>query len=164
MLNSLRIGDEGESFAISVFQSADIEAEKNTVVEDREFFDLLCKIDKKKFTCEVKYDKMAQKTGNIAIEFYNSKSCKDSGIAVTKAKIWVHILQDGDNKTMWVASVKELKKFIKNNPPFRTVMDVGDNNACLHLYKEDEVLGVVFHRIETLGESGIQKLVRKLLR
>lgn len=164
MHKSLRIGDIGETFAISVFKDADIEAEKNEVVEDREYYDLICKIGRKGFTCEVKHDVMAQKTGNIAIEFYNSKSCKDSGINVTKSDIWIHILQDDSNKTMWAASVKELRKFIKDNPPHRTVTDVGDDNACLYLYREDVLLGTVFHRVETLDKKGIQKLVRKLLK
>ena len=164
MLDSLRIGGIGEDFAVSVFQAGQIEAEKNEDIEQRAFFDLNCKIGRKKFTCEVKYDMMAQKTGNIALEFYNSKSCKDSGIAITKADIWVHVLLDGTNKTMWIASVKELRKFIKDNPPFRTVSNVGDNNACLHLYQEDTLLDVVLHRADMLDEKKLKALVRKLLK
>ena len=161
MLKSLRIGDIGETFACETFKAAGIEADKNEDKEQREFFDLVCKVGRKKFTCEVKHDVMAQKTGNIAIEFYNSKSCKDSGINVTTADLWIHILQDDANKTMWVASVKEFKAFIKDNPPHRTVTDVGDNNACLYLYKEDVLLGTVFHRCETLDEKGLKKLIRR---
>lgn len=164
MLKSLRIGDIGESFAIEVFKAAGIEAEKNQDEEHREFFDLVCKIGRKKFTCEVKHDVMAQKTGNIAVEFYNSKSCKDSGIAVTKADIWIHILQDDSNKTMWAASVKEFRDFIKKNPPHRTVTGVGDNNACLYLYREDRLLDNILHRCETLEEKALKRLVRKLIK
>jgi hypothetical protein len=164
MLKSLAIGNRGEEFAMSVLKGGDMEAVKNEDKETREYWDLLCKVGRTKFSCEVKYDVMAQKTGNIAIEFYNSKSCKDSGIAVTKSDIWVHILMDDQNMTMWIASVKEFRKFIKNNKPFRTVNNVGDNNACLHLYKEDTLLDVVFHRAETLSEDKLKKLVRKLLK
>lgn len=164
MMKSLSLGNKGEDFAIKIFTNANIEAEKNEDVSKREYYDLVCKIGKKKFTAEVKYDWMAQKTGNIAIEFYNSKSQKNSGIAVTKANLWIHMLEDGSNLTMWAASVKELKKFIKDNPAHKQVFDVGDNNACLHLYKEKILLNNLLHRCETLDEKALKKLIRKLLK
>lgn len=164
ILKSLALGNTAENFCINTFRSFSIEAEKNSDTKTREFWDLDCVIGKKKFKVEVKYDVMAQKTGNLAIEFYNSKSLKPSGIDATKAHIWAHVIQDDTNKTMWIASVKQMKLFIKDNTPFKTLNDVGDNNACIHLYKDSDMLSVVLHRFETLDETDAAKLVRRLLK
>lgn len=164
MVRSLSLGTEGENYAIQLFTELDIKAEKNEDKETRKFWDLDCKHGKKKFTAEVKYDIMAQRTGNIAIEYYNSKSCEPSGIEVTTADIWLHILRDGANKTCWVASVAELKKFIKNNDPFKNLTGVGDNNACIYLYRDTSILDVCLYRVDNLSKKDARKLVGKVIK
>ncbi len=162
-VSSVNIGNRAEQFVAAVLTNKGIKSEKHEVA-NAITHDLDCVIGKRKFTCEVKYDVMAQKTGNIAIEFYNSKLCKDSGLNATTAKIWAHVILDDTNMTLWLASVKELKKFVKNHDAFRTVLNAGDDNASIWLYKTDDMLDVVFHRAETLDDTNLQKLVRKLLK
>lgn len=164
MPKSLAIGAQGENQLIQVFEQFGIEATKNEDKATREFWDVDCKLGKTKFKVEVKYDWMAQKTGNIAIEYYNSKSCKPSGIEVTKAKIWCHVLQDGSHKTIWLGSVKGMKAFIKQNDPWKNLIGVGDNNACLYLYRESDLLDIVLHRIDVLEQKKAHALIRKLLK
>ena len=74
---------------------------------------------KKKFEIKSERD-WWQKTGNIAIEI----QCYDkpSGISVTKADYWMHILTDGDDEyctlVFKVSTVKKLVKKYKNKNVF----------------------------------------------
>jgi len=160
---SFAIGNTGERFVLQEFSSKNIQAVKYDGI-NKQSHDLDCVLGKKKFKVEVKYDVMAQKTDNIAIEFYNIKQKKPSGIDATKANIWAHVLADGSNLTLWLASVKGFKAFIKTNKPFRTIECAGDDNASLYLYRTDNVLDVILHRAETLDKDNLHKLIRKLLR
>ena len=66
-------GTHGEKFVVQVFEQAGISCVKNPDVNTRLEHDLDCKIGRTKFTTEVKFDVMAQRTGNIAIEYHNTK-------------------------------------------------------------------------------------------
>jgi len=83
-------------------------------------------------TFEVKFDEMADYTGNIAIE-YESRG-KPSGISITKAIYWV---QYYGNK-FHIMLVEDLKKEL----PDITWKDVvgGDvgSNTKIHLIKKDK--------------------------
>lgn len=100
---------------------------------------------------EVKYDIYAARSGNIAIEFYNSKLGEASGIDATEADIWAHVLSDPHS--IWFSSVKKLKEFIKSNKPFRVITAGGDDNASMYLYKKDFILPSVFHRVDGLTKD-----------
>lgn len=160
---SLAIGGIGENFVISHFTKQGIKTEKHTG-KDLITHDLECEFDTTKFHCEVKFDVMAEKTGNLAIEFYNCKKGTPSGLDATKAHIWVHVIKDGNNLTIWLASVKALRAYVKDNPPLRIIGAAGDGNASLYLYKEETLLDAVFNRAETLEEDELKKVIRKLLR
>lgn len=82
---------------------------------------------------EVKFDKMSDKTGNLAIEFFNPKLNRDSGLSATTADVWFYVFPDG---TIWWAYTKELKEFIENNKPAKTFKGGGDKNADLYLYRK----------------------------
>ncbi len=161
---SFAIGNDGEAFITNLFLNADIECEKHTDKETRQEHDLTCKVGKTKFKCEVKFDVMAQKTGNVAIEIHNTKKDKPSGLEATKADIWVHILLDGDNKVGYVASVKKLKEFCGSTEPLKKIVAGGDKNANLLIYKCDVILPGVFHRVCLLNKDDLQKLVKKLVK
>ena len=64
------------------------------------------------FTVEVKYDEMQAKTGNIAIEIYNPKSGKPSGLTATKANLWCQVLKD----STWITSVKACLLYTSPSP------------------------------------------------
>lgn len=160
MKKSLSIGRRGEDYIVNLFKEAGMEAK----AMDGQFedYDLECKVGRKKFTCEVKYDVMAQRTGNLAIEFWNSVSEKHSGINCTKADIWIHIVMDDNNMTAWAISVDYFKKFINNNDPKRIVENAGDGNASLYLYP-DSILQEEFTRLDNVELDKLKKAVRKLL-
>lgn len=69
-----------------------------------------------------------QKTGNIAIEVECNN--KPSGLSVTKANYWFHILAKGKtNVSMLMFEVPKLKKIVKKfNKPEYTRM-IGDRKA-----------------------------------
>lgn len=143
-----------------------VEAEKH-YSKAKDSHDLDCKLGRKKFKCEVKYDVMAEKTGNVAIEYHNSKRDEPSGINVTLADIWVHIITDSNNRTMWITSVKNLLVFIQNNTPYKTIIGAGDKNACLYLYKAKDILqpskgGLV--KVDGMGEIQFKKILKELLK
>jgi hypothetical protein len=157
-------GKKGEKYVKQSLVSAKIECEFNEDSTKRLDYDLAGKFGKKKFTIEVKLDFMAARTGNIAIEYYNSSKGEKSGVDATKATIWAHIIMDEGNPTIWLTSVKSLKSYIKNNTPFRTVSAAGDGNAELHLYKSDIILPAIFHRIDNISEEQKKKIIKELIK
>lgn len=164
MQQSLRYGHSGEKFVKTIFESADIEVNFNDDSSQRDYYDLICKLGRTCFTTEVKFDMMAQKTGNIAIEYYNCKSCKDSGINVTKADIWAQVLQDGSNLTLWVSRVDELKSFIEKVKPWRNLTGVGDDNACIYLYKDFDILETQLVRLDNINSKQVKKILKGMLK
>tara|TARA_R100001509_G_scaffold162862_1_gene135664 strand:- start:969 stop:1472 length:504 start_codon:yes stop_codon:yes gene_type:complete len=109
-------------------------------------------------TVEVKYDEMQSKTGNIAIEIYNPRSGKTSGLTATKANLWCHVLQD----SVWITAVDKLKKFCDETPPFKSFNSVGDGNASILLYKTDDIL-TIFERIDGCQQKQLHSKIHSLL-
>ena len=111
------------------------------------------------FTVEVKYDEMQAKTGNIAIEFYNSKLDRPSGLSATKADLWCHVLKD----STWITSVDKLKKFCEETTPFKSFNYAGDENASILLYKTEDVLEI-FERIDKCSKDELLQKINALLK
>ena len=110
------------------------------------------------FTIEVKYDEMQSKTGNVAIEIYNPRSAKPSGLSATKANLWCHVLQD----SVWITSVDKLKKFCEETVPFKSFNSAGDGNASILLYKTDDILKI-FERIDECQQKQLHNKIHTLL-
>lgn len=108
-----------------------------------------------KFEC--KFDKMAARTGNMAIEHWNSKKDKPSGITATEADIWAVVL-DPDMQ-VFATSVESLRRYCKENTPHKSVHG-GDNNSHMWLYKTDRILEDIF---TPLSEVSPEKLVEVIL-
>lgn len=80
---------------------------------------------------EIKADKMASKTGNIAIEF--SCNGKPSGINSTTSDKWGHFVVDSNNNyDLYLMDVTELKELIRSHS-FRVVSGGDYNKAKLYL-------------------------------
>lgn len=139
----MRIGKQGESIVGNLFESDGWTVEFNNTLE----FDI--KIQKKRtsYTIEVKYDVMAERTGNMCIEFYNSNKNAHSGINGTLADLWCVVLPDGEHKTLWITSTDLLRSYIKLNTPLRIVENAGDKNATVYLYKIDDI-SQIFKRLD----------------
>lgn len=162
-VQSRYIGKHGEELIKKLLNFSGIECNQNEEYKSKDDYDLICKIGKSKFTIESKYDRYSQKSGNLAIEFYNPKSKKPSGIASTKATIWGLIINDMDYQTIWLTKVDTLKEFIKNNKPAKTIQSVGDGNASIHLYKVENILPI-FTRIDNLEKEDIVKTIKNLIK
>lgn len=102
-------------------------------------------------TFEVKHDLYANRSGNIAIEFFNSKKSAPSGITATKADYWVHVLTDENGSVGYIVEVPNLKKFLDTVKPHRTITGGGDSNADLFLYKKEDILPI-FSLLSEFGD------------
>lgn len=159
MLKSLKVGNIGENRVISMLRALGIIVSKNEDKDTRAFYDLICEYDGVKFTCEVKFDVMSEKTGNVAIEIFNSKSNKPSGIFVTKADIWIHILPDDSNLAICICSVKKIKEYSKKEQPLRIIKGAGDNNADIMLYTVENTMENLFSRIDNVDNEKAMKII-----
>lgn len=151
MRKSLELGNIAEQLLIQKLAEFGIQAFKNEDKAKRSYFDIFADIAGHNTTFEVKYDLMAAKTGNIAIEFFNSKSNKPSGIGITEADYWIHVLKIDNINTIFICPVNELKEFIKNTKPKRIVYGGGDNNADILLFEIDRMTCFKEFKIECIS-------------
>lgn len=155
--SSLRDGLNGEEILAALLAKADVLVTSNKTDE----FDLKCSMPDAEFTIEVKTDLMEAATHNIAVEFYNTKQCKPSGITATKANLWCVVLQRPE--TVWLANTRILYEFVDRTKPIRTVFDGGNNNAALKLYSRDVIMPAVFVQVDCLSPSAFINVVKELL-
>jgi hypothetical protein len=159
--HDLAIGKIGEKRVVKLFQnlgnlvkSVEINEDKQT----RAFYDISVEFLMSNHIhllfIEVKNDVYANKSGNIAIETYNPRLGKPSGIGITKSHLWVHIT-DG----IYLANTSTLKQFITDNKPHRIITAGGDQNATLFLYRADYILQQCFHRVDTMEPQELYQLV-----
>ena len=80
------------------------------------------------FTLEIKCDALAAQTGNAAIEFWNSRKNKGSGILETEAQYWLHCIPEGDALKCFLLETKRLLKLCIECGMVRTG---GDYNASM---------------------------------
>lgn len=103
-----------------------------------EHYDLRC--NKTGLTFEVKFDKYEAKSNNLCFEYWNPKSNKPSGISLTTAKYWIHVLDKPF--TIYIAETKKLKNFIENTKPLKIIKYGGDGNSSMYLYRKEIILPV----------------------
>jgi hypothetical protein len=120
-------------------------------------WDIQATLDGHGVTFECKFDIMAAKTGNIAIEYMNCKSGKASGLTATKADYWSYALTDG---SIWVVPTEELKVFIGRHSPLKFVDKAGDGNASIMLYRKDFIFQI-FTRIDGLSPKELKRMFFK---
>lgn len=155
---TLRIGKKAENFIKNSFEKFDVkcyDSEEGEIKHKHNIdarHDMYIKRNNEKVRIEVKYDIMAEKTGNIAIETWNTKINKPSGLKSTIADIWAVVIPDGPNLTFWLISVKKLKDFVRNTPPKRIIENAGDDNAKIFLYDDYKILKE-FTRMDDVTEK-----------
>jgi hypothetical protein len=161
---SFQKGKKGEERAKGVLELLDIKCEINEDYDKRYDYDLSCKMGRKKFTAEVKFDDKSSTTGNIYIEYHNSKADKPSGVAVTKANLWIHVLPEDDgSKAVWISSVSSLRVFMEEVKPHKKVAFGGDNNSAGYVYTKESILDKLFKRIDNLEKEKAIKLIKEML-
>lgn len=153
----LALGSSGELLVLDIFKKADIDSGLVGDKATRSFYDLYCHLNNEKKFIEVKNDIYATRSGNIAIEIYNPKSCKPSGISITKSDFWVHIL---NTKDVYICKTETLKAFVNKVKPRRVISVGGDGNSSMVLYTIEDIIDVIFTNISDLEPS---KLTEKLI-
>lgn len=162
--DDLALGGLAESYVLKLLNGCGLKASPVNV-RDRKFWDVQATVPAdwtmphNLLKLEVKYDKYQQKTGNIAIEVWNTTLDQPSGLSVTQADLWVCVLQN----SMWVAKTSFLKMFVFNSglKPKRTIENAGDGNARIYLYTDKEILSI-FHRVDTLTKQDVFYKLREL--
>jgi hypothetical protein len=155
----LDIGRQAETLVVQIIEYHGGEAQLNDDKKSRSLYDIRAKHFKQNFTIEVKNDVYALKSGNIAIEIFNPKSNKPSGLMVTQATLWVHVLGD----EVWLTSTSKLKNFLNTNKPHRIIDVGGDNNSTMYLYKKDIIIPSIFVRIDNVSKPLFKRVLCKLL-
>ncbi len=139
-IQTLQKGEIAEDAVMRLFQS------EGFVVYKPDTFhgvDLLVQSGDEVLKLEIKNDVSWSKTGNIAIEFYNPRKKKPSGISASDADFWVFYL----SSAIWIIPREKLLSYIQSHPPLKTVSYAGDGNASVYLYKSADILPE-FRRID----------------
>lgn len=153
-------GKTGELFVRQIFLDHNIPVEFNIGPTKKELakWDLRIIHSQEYLHLEVKYDLYAAKSGNIAIEYYNPKSCKPSGVAITEASLWVHVLTNP--LQAWLTSTKKLLQYI-NDEKGRDVCGGDDLNSCMKLYRKDQILTDIFARIDGISREELLEIINE---
>ncbi len=157
MLKELDKGKEGESLLTDLLTKAGYICEPSPRATVG--YDILCKLCPKEFKVEVKYDVMASKTGNVALEYWNSKSNKASGITATTAHLWCYVI--GAEKEVWLTHVDKLKMFMQSAKPVKIIYKGGNKNSDMLIYNKDEFCKT-FDRIDLLQPIELFRVVQCL--
>ncbi len=151
-LKDKEYGRIGENLLISKLNDAGFDI-VNPEKHERSFWDVGIKIKKNHIFFEVKYDLYALKSGNIAFEYFNSKKAAYSGIMMTQADFWCHIIPETTPRIL-ICDTKILVDMVayhlrlnlaqfpseaRNKKIFKKVFNAGDDNADLALYKISEI-------------------------
>lgn len=146
-LNDRDRGTIAEQEVVKIFNKANVVSLIDDTV--RSAWDIKSFSDNSKdvITTEVKFDEREATSGNLAVEVYNPRLGKPSGLTVTKAFFWCYVLAD---LAVWITPVKVLKVYVDNNPPARIIDRGGDGNATLYLYVSSVILAEVFYRIDNM--------------
>lgn len=155
IVKDLAEGKNGEIKVKTTLESMGYECEFNNDKAIRSDYDLIIT---NIGTVEIKNDIYSARSGNIAIEYWNCKSNKPSGITVTKSDIWCHII--GGN--IFVVKTEELRNFTETAQPKRIIDKAGDGNASLKLYTIEQAMEI-FIPIDRIGEiiCGLSKKQKK---
>lgn len=155
-------GEEGADFVREIFESAGLDVQRN----DSRSLSTLKLWDFRlsgplTAHIETKHDLREASTGNLAVEFFNPRSAKQSGLTATTASLWVVVLRQP--RSAWIASVSELRYWVECTEPTRTVERAGDGNASIRLFPNWQILPGVFHRLDGLSPPECLALLRGLL-
>ena len=138
MFAKLAVGKEAEIELVNYLESINIAAKLNDNYLLRYDYDVIAEYNNKYTTFECKSDLMAKKTGNVAIEYWNSRKNEPSGILITKARWWTHKIEN----IIWICEVKRLISFTNDEKPDKLVTKGGDKNADLFIYKVDRFTSI----------------------
>lgn len=134
ILGDLKVGQQGEALVIDLFIANGLECYSNKDTSKLSYYDLEVVVDKKTLFLEVKNDRRALETGNLAIEIKNVLRDVPSGLTITKADIWVVVL----GEDIYMTKTQDLKDFVKANKPKKTHR----SNVLVYIYPKEEILPI----------------------
>jgi hypothetical protein len=88
-------------------------------------------------TMEVKLDTAAKTSGNAAIEYWDLRRNKATGILGTAAKIWLHLIPEGEGLRIYEFEVDRLRRAVIEGGK---VITGGDENASVMKLLQVEIL------------------------
>jgi hypothetical protein len=147
--SSLRIGEQGQKIVEEKLKEFGFLTKESNNKE----VDLYFTSEGKEYTAEIKWDLYSGKSNNFAIETYNTKICKPSGIMATICLFWFHV---DSSKKVYFARSLALREFIGKVRPKREITAAGDQNANLMLYSIDVICSQCF--IELTKENLLQEI------
>lgn len=151
------MGTEGELLLLDLLLQYGYDAKKNDDFDKRYEYDVY--IVEPFISFEVKYDIMSAKTGNVCLEYHNSKKNEPSGIMRSTADFWVHIVDEGDEPVLYLANRLALLESMDTIKPFKKIVAGGDKNSNMLIYKQADMLG---GPLVMLTKSILEKLIGEL--
>lgn len=79
------------------------------------------------FKVEVKWDKAAARSGNLYLEMHNPRASKPSGLAISQADWWCHVVGEGQHA--YLMPVPYLRQWIEKGQFRRTRTQGKDSNS-----------------------------------
>lgn len=160
VLKDMAMGSMAEERVVKLLCSLGYNAAINQDKSKRSLYDIIIHDNNNNllFTVEVKYDIYANKSGNIAIETFNPKTAKPSGIGITQATLWCHITD-----RIYIANTDALKYYVFSTAPKRVIASGGDDNATLYLYDHKQIVDNVFSELDECNPILAQSVIKRLL-
>ena len=129
-------------FGFEVFSNDDKKTNK--------FYDFSAHSETLSFTSEVKFDKKATETKRLAIEVFNARLNRPSGLMATHADCWIQVLDKP--REIWIAKTSDLRLWVDQNLKHASTFRYGgDKNAYLLCFYKDMILPSVFMRLDTIA-------------
>ena len=131
-LSDLSIGQQAEQLFVTTISkkstNTDFTYNTSTSREELKKYDVKFCMNGTYTTAEVKHDKMAETTGNLAVEYCNHKGEK-TGIASTEAEIYAFLV----GEKFYCFETNQLKQLIMNGVAGMRIVDNRAGNASLIL-------------------------------
>lgn len=140
ILNDLEVGRQGELLVIDLFITNGLECYSNKETKKLSYYDLEVVVDEKTLFLEIKNDRRALDTGNLAIEMKNVLRDVPSGLTITTADIWVVIL----GTDIYMTKTDDLRKFVEDNKPKKTHR----SNVLVYIYPKELILPI-FNKVNS---------------
>ncbi len=153
----MAVGAVAETRVVNLLRALQYDARLNTDKSQRWYYDIEVG-SPPTFTLEVKHDIYAHRSGNIAIETFNPKSAKNSGIMITESKLWCHVIDK-----IYVARTSELLNYVNTVTPKRIIPAGGDGNATLYLYERDTIVAAVFRELDESDLVAAKSVIEELV-
>lgn len=153
-------GETAEKLVRKIFKKAKIETFDNDgdTLKVLRGYDFSFNYKGKEYRVEVKNDLYEAKSGNIAVEYFNPKTCKCSGIYASTSHFYIYVLSD---ESVWICSTHNLVIYVMTKKPYKDILCGGDGNASMKLYKRDIIFEDLF--VEVNNPKKLTAILDKII-